>query len=177
MPNWCQNRLTIELNGTSSEREQEILEMIEGFDKEGNVRLPISFATLLPEPDYGDPRVVEELGKREAQVYGKRGVMPAWWIWRTENWGTKWDACDVGEDHSAGMLQYAFDTAWSPPEPWILELYQRLLDHYPEVFVHYTYYEAGNGYAGYLKDGVLVEIDGAEELERIVSDEMFADYF
>ena len=45
-----------------------------------------------------------------------------WYDWCCENWGTKWNACDVvfndysiDNDHKPS-IDYSFQTAWSPPE-------------------------------------------------------------
>ena len=45
-----------------------------------------------------------------------------WYKWNCDNWGTKWNACDVvfndcsiDNDHKPS-IDYNFQTAWSPPE-------------------------------------------------------------
>jgi hypothetical protein len=53
-------------------------------------------------------------------------LMPDWYEWRLENWGTKWDVCEVEIDEDC--LEYSDDkkvawfsfrcwTAWAPPVP------------------------------------------------------------
>lgn len=44
-----------------------------------------------------------------------------WYEWNIENWGTKWDACDVHLEETGRKLTYSFDTAWVPPYPVIIE--------------------------------------------------------
>ena len=50
--------------------------------------------------------------------------LPAWYAWRVENWGTKWDVADVQMTnplmiHGEGKSSFSFNcwTAWSPPIP------------------------------------------------------------
>ncbi len=56
--------------------------------------------------------------------------------WRNEHWGTKWNAIYpsvVTDEARVGRVVYAFQTAWSPPEPWLAEV-SRL--HPPVDLVH-----------------------------------------
>lgn len=53
------------------------------------------------------------------------GENPDWYNWRCRFWGTKWDAYDVEEeqnevnDKGEIIVQYRFNTAWSPPNAWL----------------------------------------------------------
>jgi len=48
-----------------------------------------------------------------------------WYSWRCRFWGTKWDAYEVEEeqkevnDKGDLIVQYRFNTAWSPPDAWL----------------------------------------------------------
>ena len=43
--------------------------------------------------------------------------------WATDNWGTKWDASNLHRTRvSEQILEYSFDTPWSPPLPVFEEL-------------------------------------------------------
>ena len=53
-----------------------------------------------------------------------------WYDWCCNNWGTKWNACNVSiSNESATSLTYDFDTAWSEPTPVL----QALSEKYPNV--------------------------------------------
>jgi hypothetical protein len=46
--------------------------------------------------------------------------------WASENWGTKWNAYSqlpIEQEH--GRLRLVFETAWSPPYPWLAALLNR----------------------------------------------------
>lgn len=53
------------------------------------------------------------------------GENPDWYNWRCLFWGTKWDAYDQKEIHKEIndkgelIVQYSFNTAWSPPYAWL----------------------------------------------------------
>lgn len=92
MPNWCDNRLYVE--GPEADI-QNILAAVEA----GTL-----LAHMMPEPEYG-PEV--------------EGAMPAWWTWRVDNWGTKWEvdaevvSSEITEGHASAFI--TFESAWSPP--------------------------------------------------------------
>ena len=51
MPNWCNNRVDIYIE--DEKNVQEFLDYIKGtLDDEGEVEIPFSFASIMPEPDY-----------------------------------------------------------------------------------------------------------------------------
>lgn len=88
MPNWCENHLYIE--ATESEI-QNILAAKEGLL---NYMRP---QPNQPEGDWGD------------------SVLPAWYNWRIQNWGTKWDVQPEILPQSETALLIIFDSAWAPP--------------------------------------------------------------
>lgn len=52
-----------------------------------------------------------------------------WYKWNNENWGTKWDACDVEiEDVDDSHIVYKFQTAWSPADPALIKLSEQFPD-------------------------------------------------
>lgn len=69
------------------------------------------------------------LGKVYLENKEKYGY-PDWYGWCCDNWGTKWNACDVSiSGESATTLIYEFDTAWSEPTPVL----QALSGKYPDI--------------------------------------------
>ena len=53
-------------------------------------------------------------------------VLPEWYKWRCENWGTKWDVCAVeidedgleySDDQKVAWFSFRCWTAWGPPVP------------------------------------------------------------
>ena len=108
MPNWCNNDLHL------THDDPEMIKKARDAWESGNF-----LATLVPEPDYKTVEVKPTF----PHIRGNNNPVDpetAWWDWRVQNWGTKWD---VGYDsaldnHVQGddkeMFVY-FDSAWSPP--------------------------------------------------------------
>lgn len=85
------------------------------FNREGDV----DFSVLVPEP-LNMWRGNE--GMKHEKAFGKRLGM----VWARENWGTKWNAYMSRKPaFQGGVLTVAFDTAWSPPYPWIVAIFNR----------------------------------------------------
>lgn len=65
--------------------------------------------------------------------------------WCSENWGTKWDACNPERvSLTESELIYKFKTAWSPPLPVI----EKLASMYPNAEITLEYYERGLEFCG-----------------------------
>lgn len=104
MPNWCENVVYIE---STPEEIEAIIAAISSDDEKNLLNY------LRPEeahsPENGD------------------GVMPNWYSWRVNNWGTKWevDAEIVSHSVADGWINLMFNSAWSPPiealEYWELQ--------------------------------------------------------
>lgn len=107
MPNWCENHVYIET--TPAEIEAII----------AAIKAPYGglLHYLCPEPEHPE---------EENNV-----IMPAWYNWRRENWGTKWEVQAEIVSHSVegGWINLAFDSAWSPPieafDNWLVQDNQR----------------------------------------------------
>ena len=75
-----------------------------------------------------------------------------WYNWSIENWGTKWDAGESGTNQDTeNVLDLSFDTAWSPPTPWL----QKVTEKYRKLKFTLEYTEEGMGFEGkaFAKDG------------------------
>lgn len=115
MPNWVSN--TVEINGT----DKQIKEVIDFcLNEQGEV----DFSTVVPEP--------ETFPKSE-------GSLPDWYIWRLDNWGTKWNACESEADSDDGIM--SFQTAWSCPFVW----FKKLSEKFKDVKICIQYYDEDIG--------------------------------
>jgi hypothetical protein len=150
MPNWCDNNLTLRHD------DPEMIRRAVDAWESGNF-----LATLVPEPDYKTtpvaksfPEISAQFAKTEEDKAKALLNEPtiredAWWDWRIQNWGTKWDiGYDADrsnhaqvDDDGKGMFVY-FDSAWSPPT----EAYAKLADM--GFYVKAYYYEGGNAFCG-----------------------------
>ncbi len=94
MPNWCENHVYIE--STPEQIEAIIAAILNDGDKH-------LLNHLHPEPVF--------------DTADQDGIMPNWYLWRVNNWGTKWevDAEIVSHSVADGWINIAFDSAWSPP--------------------------------------------------------------
>jgi hypothetical protein len=68
------------------------------------------------------------------EAYRQTGSL-SWYDWANANWGTKWNCGEFGIScDRAGLLNFVFDTAWSPPMP-VLE---KLLEMRPTLRIKAT---------------------------------------
>jgi hypothetical protein len=121
MPNWCENRLYIEAT------HEDIAELIAVIEAQSGL-----LSYLRPEPTYPETQ--------ESQT------MPAWYEWRVEHWGTKWDVSEVfGLSHDDTWLVVSFDSAWGPP----VEAVNWWCEQNPEQrSYNLRYIEWGNAFCG-----------------------------
>ena len=106
---------------------------------------PLCFHSLYPVPDsvrrfpFDDHSAVKIGEKLGIEVkYGG-------YSWQTNNWGTKWNACEARVDfHGKDHVCYIFDTAWSPP----ISFFDKVSDDFPELTFNLKYTERGMGFEG-----------------------------
>jgi hypothetical protein len=147
MPNWCSNE--VQFDGS----EEDITKFKEECFTDRKGVAVLDFSKVLPEPDYDKPK---KDGTHNNGVQTElHSVMPDWWNWRNENWGTKWN---LVPDHDGDLTAYItvedgedfimleFDTAWSPPSG----IYEAIVDKYPDLSVNWFYREDGVQMAGWL---------------------------
>jgi len=82
-----------------------------------------------------------------------------WYNWSYDNWGTKWNACDVYiHEKQEDYFHVGFSTAWSPPVPVI----EALMEQHPNLDVELEYSESGMGFAGTLgrQGGITFDNEG-----------------
>ena len=153
MPNHCYNQVNLMGDATTVALCAAYLTAFEK-DEDGE-RSQFEFRNVIPEPD----GFVDEEGN----------VVPGWYAWRVENWGTKWAAWNihVSEYQELGngdvLLSYSFITAWSPCLPVI----DALAEKWPSLKVHHSWTEEFGQFSGwtYYEDGERVEqIDASFDL-------------
>ena len=147
MPNWCSNE--VQFDGS----EEDIAKFKEECFTDRKGVAVLDFSKVLPEPDYDKPK--KDGTHNDGVQTELHSVMPDWWNWRNENWGTKWN---LVPDHDGDLTAYItvedgedfimleFDTAWSPPSG----IYEAIVDKYPDLSVNWFYREDGVQMAGWL---------------------------
>ena len=88
--------------------------------------------------------ITQEMSDRYDEKYGDNN----WYDWANNNWGVKWDACDITAEEAFGdtEITYWFDTPWGPPQ----EIYMLLVAKFPNVSIQWFWDEPGCQQAGYL---------------------------
>ena len=147
MPNWCSNE--VQIDGTK----EDIAKFREECFTDHKGVAVLDFSKVLPEPDYDKPK---KDGTHNNGVQTElHSVMPDWWNWRNDNWGTKWNLVPNPEgnlsgydfvDHGKDYIQLEFETAWSPPDG----IYEAIVAKYPDLSVNWFYREDGVQIAGWL---------------------------
>jgi len=92
----------------------------------------------------------------EMWIAPDQGGLGAWYEWRNENWGTKWDVCavEMGDirlklwNPPAAEIEFQCWTAWAPPIP----IWDRLVDLGCKVEADYQ--DEGGMFEGTYKDGL-----------------------
>jgi hypothetical protein len=81
-----------------------------------------------------------------------------WYMWRVNNWGTKWPISDIYFEHQAeeDSIQFSFSTAWGPP----VEAFTRWAESDGRVQFVLEYWEPGMAFAGRVSyDGEYLDDD------------------
>jgi len=147
MPNWCSNE--VQIDGTK----EDIAKFKEECFTDHKGESVLDFSKILPEPDYDKPK--KDGTHNDGVQTELHSVMPDWWTWRNDNWGTKWNlvpthdgdltaylTVEDGED----FIQLEFDTAWSPPNG----IYEAITEKYQDLSINWFYREDGVQMAGWL---------------------------
>jgi hypothetical protein len=122
MPNWCSNSVVLFHSDPKM-----IAKAKKGFKagKFAHTFCPTPKALQIVSGSVGDPveqRKLEEQQVKNRKKYGYKD----WYDFQTQEWGTKWDFGDIGDNNGIedfeGGLQLTFETAWCAP----LALYSKL---------------------------------------------------
>ena len=170
MPNHCHNRVTFYSDDTTA-----ILKLHKVFSRalkndDNTETTKTVFGEFIPEPDWTKVPLTENTVKEYSwdRSRGEIGELPVmsddpmkglhfpstgiqddrWYNWRTQNWGTKWDAYSMEIDDSEMPYGFEvnFETAWSPPE----EVCYAIKEQYDDLSMSWFYDEPGCEVAGYL---------------------------
>lgn len=159
MPNWCYNHLYFTGPKAAVAEAAEFINKNNSQLCDALIPYPQKFKDMTAEY-----RAVMEKARAEGTTpnpYPKDGFNSGGYEWRCNNWGTKWDVCDLRpKARSQGRASFVFNTAWSPPIPVV----EALLKKFPKLKVTLRYYEGGCGFQGVLsaKDGEVLEADQYE---------------
>ena len=109
------------------------------------------FNKLPKDKQYGDKPFGLGLTKKQSNALIKKYGTNNWYDWAVKNWGTKWNAYDIGE-WDGGFI--SFHTAWSPPTEFIINASKK----FPDVSFLNKFADEGGGFVGYteIKNGKLV---------------------
>jgi hypothetical protein len=132
MPNWCTNKLVVYGPDEDVKRFKEKADGNSPWHAEDGEKSVLNFHSLVPIP----PEVLSA------------GYDHAGYEWELKNWGCKWGACSAGLVYEwEGHLEYAFETAWSPPIPFL----SKLAPAWPTLTFLLDYEEMGIGFKGITK--------------------------
>ena len=148
MPNWCNNRVSF-----YAENEQDVAKLKSIFESE------TPFNEIIPAPDWkntpnskGELPVPREMKDTEGRVIHITYDFPdgtnddRWYDWNIANWGVKWDIDKQEVEDDNGHFELNFETPWGPPN----EIYDRLVEMFPDVGISWFYDEPAMEFAGYL---------------------------
>ena len=130
MPNWCSNNLHMEGDAEEIGRFKDTHNSVPRVWNDGHTGHAGQEKETL---DFSASVWDEDNDVKEYSGYG--------YSWQNKYWGTKWNACEV-DYHGDG--HYSFETAWSPPEAWLVSMSAK----FPELKFMLSYSEPGMGFMG-----------------------------
>lgn len=166
MPNWCANDLTIKGKPKMLNKLLKTIETTASEVSEARDTTMFDFNKIIPRPESENDN---------------------WYNWNTSNWGTKWNACDVGfitdgdwsetydeSSWESGELIIQFNTAWSPPVPVI----EALSKQFPSVKITHKFTEEGMGFYGtYIYRKGMIEVEAQGEFTSDTPCDTFVEYY
>ena len=161
MPNWCENHL--ELQHTDPKMLAKAKKAIRDGKFFQRFRPCPKALTNTVQGFVGEDQQAK-LDARRAKNKKKYGH-ESWYSWRYSNWGTKWD---IGETQSVSVdgstLSVSFDTAWTPPIPFLRYLHEKYGFNYRLMYV-----ETGMGFGGIAVPGdyAEMEIQSEEDIDEL----------
>lgn len=155
MPNWVNNTVTVTGPEEELVRFKEYIAVFPEYaTDEGSHAFSFhSFITLPPGTSAKEYFGLEGTEGKETELY--------WYQWNTNNWNTKWDACEVDVTLASDPKGYAlktiylsFNTAWDAPGP----VYIAMAKMFPELSFEIWYEEEQGWGAQYrLRDCLVLD--------------------
>mgnify|MGYP001469786561 CR=1 FL=1 len=144
MPNWCNNNISITGPNSVIDKIEKIVKEESNNAENGLLQFFHPMPKELLETEAG-PIAKTKKEKQARQARKLEFGAENWYDWRVNNWGTKWDACEGSIDSEGKYeLNFSFDTAWSPPTPWL----QKVTEKYRLLKFTLEYTEEGMGFEG-----------------------------
>ena len=163
MPNWCANDLYI---SAMNKHKLDAFAQKVGLKDRGSATF--DYGKILPEPDYEKVEVLPTF----PTITGHNKPVDssqAWWDWRVQNWGCKWNINELdippiwgkweqyGDHKDVHYIHIQFESPWSPPEPVIIAAGEQ----HPELVFALHYFEPGVGF-----EGELVILNGEIDMQQ-----------
>ena len=138
MPNWCNNIVTLK------HKDPALIKRVQDCVEKGLFNEFVPMPQQLHDTPHSTATPQDVYAKNKAE-FGYE----TWYDWSLDNWGTKWDACEVDVlEQTDNSIRLAFDTAWSPPIPFFEAMYEQGF----EVEAYYS--EPGMCFCGSFEDGI-----------------------
>lgn len=156
MPNDCFNSLII--THLLPDQKTQIAASFERSEDSAGEATSHFLETFCPEPDYSvtpvaktypsiaarfetDPEKLVQILRNEPRIREN-----AWWDWRVQNWGTKWELYDVAlaDNTCADEFSFSCYSAWSPPMEGLLSISKQ----FPNALFQLEYQESGEDFCG-----------------------------
>lgn len=101
------------------------------------------------------------LTKENSDLYKSKYGTDNWYEWSVNNWGSKWDLCDVGpewistEEGDIMSIKTFYTTAWSP----VTDAWVTVSERYPTLEFFHEFADEGGGFVGneLIQDGSVIE--------------------
>lgn len=149
MPNYVGNRWTI--SGPKTSRDI----LVKSLEGNGEV---LSLNSIIPQPPLIKESKLNMNKQPESSFTGS--MFPAWYKWRIDNWGTKWEVTETTLKNEDDETIYTFLTAWGPLKR---KMIQNFIKKYPELTFDYKYAERGIGFYGQFNNERCIDFERAFE--------------
>ncbi len=161
MPSWCDNRVHVSTNRGNRKDLERFKDYVSGIDENG-ISGVFCFNEILPVPKELEDTDGAFRNKDEESDLVKKYGADNWYLWRYQNWSTKWDAADPTLDENLSYfdeeLTYKFRSAWGPPYGILLALFEE----FPDLDIKCVYWSESNQfmYPGLIAHGPSFEDGG-----------------
>lgn len=191
MPNWCSNKLLIKPKSQSTDHLVQLQgdKGIEDYNKfistlKDNefkfsqiISMPKELEGIITGSTLFEGKIIHSwregknkeiipLSDIELQSYEKFGCTN-WYEFNTKHWGTKWDVDASYTDSNYEFTSY-FDTAWSPPIRWALNV----IKLFPNLEFNLYYSECGSPFYGErsIVNGVVINENNFDNVYQSIDD-------